>query len=58
MRLEECSEELSALMIEETLLTVPVLIYANKQDLQTSLDAEEISESMKLESIKDREWNI
>ena len=32
-RLNECVEELNALLIEEGLAKVPLLVYANKQDL-------------------------
>ena len=33
VRLKECSEELQNLIMEETLKNVPVLVFANKQDL-------------------------
>ena len=58
MRLEECSEELQSLMKEELLANVPVLVFANKQDLQTALDADEIMETLKLAEITDRNFNI
>ena len=32
-RLNECVEELQSLLVEEGLLKVPLLVYANKQDL-------------------------
>ena len=41
-RLNECVEELNALLVEEGLAKVPLLVYANKQDLQFALEAEEI----------------
>ena len=44
MRVAEAKEELSSLMAEEALLKVPTLVYANKQDLETSLDVEEITD--------------
>ncbi|CDW74764.1 UNKNOWN [Stylonychia lemnae] len=40
-RLAECSEELQSLLQEENLQKVPLLVFANKQDLQFALDAEE-----------------
>jgi GTPase SAR1 family protein len=40
MRLKECSEELQSLLSEENLQKVPLLVFANKQDLQFALDAE------------------
>ena len=58
MRLGECSEELQSLMKEELLANVPLLVFANKQDLQTALDADEIMETLKLTEISDRNYNI
>ena len=58
MRLKECADELVSLMAEELLQKVPVLVYANKQDLETACDAEEITETLKLGEIKERQWTI
>ncbi len=44
IRLQECSEELQALLVEENLVKVPMLVFANKQDLQFALDAEKVRE--------------
>ena len=33
VRLNECVEELQSLLVEEGLMKVPLLVYANKQDL-------------------------
>ena len=57
-RLNECVEELNALMGEEALAKVPLLVYANKQDLQFAVEAEEILNALKLSEIQDRTWNI
>ena len=57
-RINECIEELNALLVEENLAKVPLLVYANKQDLQFALEAEEIMGSLKLAEISDRTWNI
>jgi len=57
-RLNECVEELNALLAEEGLAKVPLLVYANKQDLQFALEAEEILNHMKLMEIQNRTWNI
>lgn len=57
-RLTECVEELEALLAEEGLVKVPLLVYANKQDLQFALEAEEILTHLKLSDISDRTWNI
>ena len=42
MRLAECTEELTSLMQEEELKKVPLLVFANKQDLEMALDAPEV----------------
>ena len=51
MRLEESSKELNELLKEEQLLNVPCLVYANKQDIESAVDAEEITETLKLADI-------
>jgi ADP-ribosylation factor-like protein 3 len=57
-RLKECVEELTSLLQEETLQKVPLLIYANKQDLELALEPSEVMESLKLNEIQGRMWNI
>ena len=42
MRLKECTEELAGLLGEEELAKVPLLVFANKQDLEMALDAPEV----------------
>jgi ADP-ribosylation factor-like protein 3 len=37
---------------------VPLLVLANKQDLQFALEAEEIMNNLTLMEIKDRTWTI
>lgn len=43
---------------EEKLSGVPVLIFANKQDLLTAAPASEIAEGLNLHTIRDRIWQI
>eukprot|EP00951_Prasinocladus_malaysianus_P007594 scaffold54569_cov47-Prasinocladus_malaysianus.AAC.2 len=57
-RLEECGFELEELLNEEQLQGVPVLIMANKQDLQLAAEPAEVGEKLNLTSIKDRPWQI
>ena len=45
-------------MQEEALKDVPMLVFANKQDLQFALDAEEILSTLQLAEINDRTWQI
>jgi ADP-ribosylation factor-like protein 3 len=57
-RIEETGLELSLLLDEEKLAGVPVLIFANKQDLINAQTAKEISDALSLHSIRDRQWQI
>eukprot|EP01086_Lenisia_limosa_P013339 TRINITY_DN42383_c0_g1_i1.p1 TRINITY_DN42383_c0_g1~~TRINITY_DN42383_c0_g1_i1.p1 ORF type:complete len:205 (+),score=52.26 TRINITY_DN42383_c0_g1_i1:84-617(+) len=57
-RLEETGLELSELLEEEKLHAIPLLIFANKQDLLNALPAKEIAEGLSLYSIRDRPWQI
>merc|ERR1712176_538980 len=57
-RLEESGSELNELLNEDKLGGVPLLIFANKQDLLQAVPADEISETLKLADIKDRTWTI
>lgn len=57
-RLEECSDQLKELLEEEKLLGVPVMVFANKQDLLNACEPTEIAQALNLESIRDRAWSI
>ena len=52
------SNELQLLLEEVKLLQVPLLILANKQDLITALDADEIALGLRLDKIRERNWQI
>ena len=43
---------------EEKLAGVPLLVFANKQDLLSALPASDISVGLNLVAIKDRAWQI
>ncbi|ORZ37523.1 ADP-ribosylation factor family-domain-containing protein [Catenaria anguillulae PL171] len=57
-RLEEAGLEFKQLLDEEKLAKVPVLVFANKQDLTTSAPPDEIASLLNLHSIRDRTWQI
>eukprot|EP00927_Polykrikos_kofoidii_P078626 TRINITY_DN75432_c0_g1_i1.p1 TRINITY_DN75432_c0_g1~~TRINITY_DN75432_c0_g1_i1.p1 ORF type:complete len:182 (+),score=39.77 TRINITY_DN75432_c0_g1_i1:100-645(+) len=57
-RLEESGAELNELLSEDKLAGVPLLVFANKQDLMHAVPANEISDALKLHNIKDRTWTI
>ena len=57
-RIEETGLELNALIEEEKLAGIPVLILANKQDLINAMTPKDISEALQLTNIRDRPWQI
>lgn len=57
-RLEENGYELAALLEEEKLAGVPILILANKQDLATAEPPDEITMKLGLHEIRNRNWQI
>jgi len=57
-RLEESGQELRELLAEDKLAAIPLLIFANKQDLLQATPADEITEALALGSISDRTWTI
>jgi len=42
-RITECSQELTTLLTEEKLAGIPLLVFANKQDLLQALPADEVT---------------
>ncbi|XP_064397412.1 uncharacterized protein LOC135344181 [Halichondria panicea] len=57
-RLEESRVQLDELLVEDKLTGVPLLVFANKQDLGMALKADDISNDMKLTELTDRQWQI
>lgn len=51
VRLEECSNELHDLLKEEALANVPLLVFANKQDLEFALEADEVRKDLQITNI-------
>ena len=43
---------------QHILQPVPLLLMANKQDLEGALPASELAQALQLENIKDRPWQI
>ncbi len=56
-RLTECNDQLKELLNSDKLKTVPLIVFANKQDLN-GLTADEIIESLNLSHIVDRDWSL
>ncbi|XP_026137176.1 ADP-ribosylation factor-like protein 3 [Carassius auratus] len=57
-RFEETGLELPELIDEENLTGGPILIFVNKQDLDTASQASEITEGLNLHTYRDRVWQI
>ena len=57
-RFVTAKSELMAMLQEEELKDAILLIFANKQDMQGSKSAAEITEALGLTSIKNRQWSI
>ena len=57
-RMEETGVELAQLLEEDKLAGIPLLIFANKQDLLNALPPQDISKGLNLHTIRDRMWNI
>ncbi|EGF79960.1 hypothetical protein BATDEDRAFT_89151 [Batrachochytrium dendrobatidis JAM81] len=57
-RLEETGTELANLLTEAKLQGVPLLVFANKQDLMNALSGDEIVAGLNIGGIRDRAWHI
>jgi small GTP-binding protein len=57
-RIGLCKQELAPLLSEEELVGVPLIVFANKQDLPGAMQPDEISQQLTLSEIKDRAWMI
>merc|ERR1712188_308113 len=57
-RVEEAAQELAELLEEDKLTGIPVLVFANKQDLVNAVPMDELVEELQLMNIKDRPWQI
>ncbi|KAG5351998.1 ADP-ribosylation factor-like protein 2 [Termitomyces sp. T112] len=58
MRMADCKNELHSLLTEDRLAGASLLVFANKQDLQGSLSAAEIQQTLGLGSITTHHWKI
>uniref|UniRef100_A0A061S743 ADP-ribosylation factor-like protein 3 n=1 Tax=Tetraselmis sp. GSL018 TaxID=582737 RepID=A0A061S743_9CHLO len=57
-RVDEGGKALDELLAEDQLAGVPLLVFANKQDLVHAAQADDISVNLNLTSIRDRPWQI
>ena len=54
----EAKEELHALLEAEQNAGVPLLVFANKQDMPGAISARELTDRFELSKIKNREWMV
>ncbi|XP_075251693.1 uncharacterized protein LOC142344092 [Convolutriloba macropyga] len=57
-RFSEALDELTSILSDDRMRNVPVLLLANKQDLPMSRSVSEVTERMKMHSLKDRSWHV
>eukprot|EP00922_Rhytidocystis_sp_ex-Travisia-forbesii_P017723 GHVS01026421.1.p1 GENE.GHVS01026421.1~~GHVS01026421.1.p1 ORF type:complete len:181 (+),score=18.06 GHVS01026421.1:347-889(+) len=57
-RIADSKSELQLMLDEEELKDVTLLVFANKQDLEGSLTAAQVSEGLGLTNIRNRQWAI
>lgn len=57
-RLHIAAEEFHKMMDHDSLKHSICLVLANKQDVKGAMTASQISEALKLTSLKDRQWHI
>ena len=57
-RVEEAGEELGKLLQEDKMGGIPLMVFANKQDLPNAMTAAEITDKLGLHSIRQRHWFI
>lgn len=57
-RMEEAHEELSRALENDELRGVPLLVYANKQDLPNAMKPQEVADTMGLNKLRTRQWKV
>ena len=57
-RIEEAKYEVSKMLEEDELQGVPLLVFANKQDLPNAMTPEEVTEKLGLEEIEKISWHV
>ena len=57
-RINIAKQELTALLQEDDLKGVPLLVFANKQDMPEAMSESEVSEKLLLSLIKNRQWRL
>jgi len=57
-RVAEAAEELNKMLSEDELRDAAILVFANKQDLPNAMNASEITDKLRLQSLHNKPWYI
>lgn len=57
-RVEEAQEELARALAEDELRGLPLLVFANKQDLPGAMKPQELVKSLRLDTLRGRAWQL
>ncbi|XP_020393006.1 ADP-ribosylation factor 4 [Rhincodon typus] len=57
-RIQEASEELNKMILEDELKDAVILVFANKQDLPNAFTISEITDKLGLQSFHNRIWHV
>ena len=57
-RISIAKDELHSMLNEDELKDAVLLVFANKQDLQGALNVAQVSETLELQKLKNRQWSI
>jgi len=57
-RIAESREALHMIISDESMNGVPILVYANKQDLPNAMSIPQVSEQLGLTQMRDRKWYV
>ncbi|CAI7607276.1 unnamed protein product [Penicillium glandicola] len=58
LRVDDCRQELSGLLLEERLTGASLLVFLNKTDVEHCMGEQEVRERLDLDSIKTHKWTI
>ena len=57
-RIDEARQELEKVLREDAVLSVPLLVFANHQDLPNAISAEVVTEKLGLHAVRQRKWFV
>ncbi|XP_043564059.1 ADP-ribosylation factor 4 [Chiloscyllium plagiosum] len=57
-RIQEASEELNKMLLEDELKGAVILVFANKQDLPNAFTISEVTEKLGLQSLSNTTWHV